>query len=502
MAMDVDIVGGNTGNKVEADTNNNMKVNLPVVNSQAGFARLTYSPTSTIFKDATISDDGEIYIAPQYQLWDMQWNSASTTWAAKVGTVATTLTKAPTNGYMRLNSASATTTTTGIAVYSNRVFNIEEGIELRVRAYARHLNMAATNKQFDLGLGYYAFAAGQAAAMNEFIGFRWTTTGGLQCVVETSQGGAPTSQAVNINGNLPFSDNVTREYELVINESRVEFYVATVWVATINRDPASWSVVKGVSLPFIARGFNSGAASLGWNFDLGSISVFRRGGESVSVVTSCAANGKHSLNYQPDLIATASPTHVVPASGTAPTAAVGSNTASAFNATTAMGGYYRNTLTGVTVTTHTNILVAAYQNPALPTAAGVATNGRTFYCTGLIISPMVVTTALTGGGFTGAWFCAVGATATSLATTDADGTTAVAQKAPRFLPLSLMSTLAATAAAGVMSTEVGDHTINFSTPLPVHPGEFLQVGFRTIFVTAAVTAGAADGSIGVLGYWE
>jgi hypothetical protein len=115
---------------------------------------------------------------------------------------------------------------------------------------------------------------------------------------------------------------------------------------------------------------------------------------------------------------------------------------------------------------------------------------------------MIVTTALVGGGFTAAWFAAIGNTATSLATTDADGTTAVAQKAPRYVPLSLVSTLAATAALGVVSTDVGDHTYAFTTPLVIHPGEFFSVGMRTIAVTAAVTAGSADCMIGVQGYWE
>jgi hypothetical protein len=70
------------------------------------------------------------------------------------------------------------------------------------------------------------------------------------------------------------------------------------------------------------------------------------------------------------------------------------------------------------------------------------------------------------------------------------------------VPLSLVSTLAATAALGVVSTDVGDHQFVFPTPLVVHPGEFISIGMRTIAVTAAVTAGSADCMIGVNGYWE
>jgi hypothetical protein len=412
------------------------------------------------------------------------------------------MTKAPTNGYMRLNSGAITTTTTGIAIYTNRTFNIEEGVEVRVKFYIRHANAAATNKQIDAGLGYYAFAAGQAAAMNDFIGFRWTTTGGLQAVIETSQGGAPTSQATNINSNVPFSDNVTREYEIVITDAYAEFYVAGVYQTRILRDPGSWSLIKAIALPFLCRVFNSGAASLATTVDLASLSVIRMCGEVMPQPLIAASMGKSSYYYQPDLTAAAAATMLMPASGTAPTAAVGSNTASAANNVATMGGLIRNTLTGVTITLSTNILWTAYQNPALPTAAGEATNSRNFIVTGLTVSPMIVTTALVGGGFTAAWFAAIGNTATSLATADADGTTAVAQKAPRYVPLSLVSTLAATAALGVVSTDVGDHTYAFTTPLVIHPGEFFSVGMRTIAVTAAITAGSADCMIGVQGYWE
>lgn len=494
--------GTSTSGKANVDANYNLNVTLPTTDTQAGFARLTFLPGGSAGRDLSITAEGEAYVQNGYQLMDLQFNSASTTWATKIGTNATTMTKAPTNGYMRLNSGSSTTTAQGISIYTNRTFNLEEGVEMRVKFYVRHANAAATNKQADAGLGYYAFAAGQAAAMNDFIGFRWTTTGGLMAVVETSQGGAPTSQTTNINSNVPFSDNVTREYEIIVTDAFAEFYVAGVYQTRISRDPGSWSLLKGISLPFMARVFNSGAASAAMTFDLASVSVIRMCGEVMPQPLIAAVMGKSSYYFQPDVTAASAATHLFPASGTAPTAAVGSNTASAANNVATMGGIIRNTLTGVTVTLSTNILWTAYQNPAIPTTAGVATNARNLIITGINIGPMVVTAALTGGGFTAAWFAAIGTTATSLATTDADGTTAVAQKAPRFVPLTLVSTLAATAALGVVSTDVGDHQFVFRTPLVVHPGEFISIGMRTIAVTAAVTAGSADCMIGVNGYWE
>jgi hypothetical protein len=497
------IEGNTSGNVVEVDTNNNLKANLPTTNTQAGFVRLTSQSATGDNRDLMISDEGHMYTAQSYQLWEKQWNSAATNWSSHIGTNATTMTKAVTNGFMRLNASSITTINTGISIYSNRTFEIEEAVELRVRMYVRHTNATVSNKQCEVGLGYYPFAANQAAQMNEFIGFRWTTAAGFQAIVSTTTGGAPTEQTANINSNAPYSDGVAREYEMLITESEVYFYVNSAWVATIARDPAVWAITKATSLPFIARLFNAGSAPASAPlFDIGNISI-RRVGDAAMLPFSAAksAQGSSSYFFQPDLGASAA-THLFPASGTAPAAAAGSNTASAANNVNTIGGLIRNTLTGVTITLSTNILWTGYQNPVYPTAAGQATNARVFYVTGITIGPMIVTTALTGGGFTAAWFAAVGNTAVSLATADADGTTAVAQRAPRFIPLSLVSTLAATAALGVVSTDVGDHQFNFPTAISVNPGEFLSIGMRTIAVTAAVTAGSADCMIGINGYWE
>lgn len=501
--MSVSIKSGSSATVADVDSNKNLQVNLPTSANQAGFAQITYRPGSTLAKTAHVTYDGLLYSGETRQILQLDFNSASTSWGAKVGTNATTMTKAVTNGAMRLNASAITTTTTGIAIYSVRSMMVETGYEYRVQINVRHNNAVATNKQADIGLGYYAFAAGQAAAMNEFIGFRWTTTGGLLGVVETSQGGAPTSQTVDINGNAPFSDGVFRTYELVFSEERVEFWLNGVYQDKIDKPTGSWGILKGASLPFVARVFNSGAASAAATFDIGYVSLVKVGpDDGQSHPARMAAMGKSSYYWQPDLTTGTTDPHLFPASGTAPTAAVGSNTATAANNVAVMGGIIRNTLTGVTATLSTNVLWVGWQNPAVPTVAGVATNARNFYVTSITLSPMVVTTALTGGGFTAAWFAAIGNTAVSLATTNADGTTAVAQKAPRFVPLSLVSTLAAAAALGTVATDVGDHQWQFQTPLVVHPGEFLSIGMRTIAVTAAVTAGSADCMIGVNGYWD
>jgi len=64
MAMDVDIVGGVSGNKAEVDSNNNVKVNLPTTPTQAGFTQLTDVWTTSVpstARKARITVDGDLY---------------------------------------------------------------------------------------------------------------------------------------------------------------------------------------------------------------------------------------------------------------------------------------------------------------------------------------------------------------------------------------------------------------------------------------------------------
>jgi hypothetical protein len=497
------VEGSTSGNVAEVDTNLNLKVVLPTTATQAGYTQLAYVPSTAVAgRVPKVTTNGRLYIAPHHQLFDETFNAASTNWASKFGTVATTMTKAVVNGFMQLNSGAIVTTTTGISMYTNRVFALEEAAELRVKCEVKHSNATATNKQVDLGLGYYAFAAGQAAAMNEFIGFRWTTAGGYQAVVETTTGGAPTSQTVNLNGNVPLSDNVSREYEMVISDDQVDFFVAGAYQTTIVRDPATWGLLKSLALPWMYRQFHSGAASAAPVFNVGRLAVTRMCDDEIPF--SQIKGGMSSLSYywQPSITTGVVNTHNFPNSGTAPTAATGSNTASVLNTLSNMGGFYRMNGASIIATVHSNVLIAGFQNPALPTAAGAATSARNFLCKSITVSPLIVTTLLVGGTFTANWFATIGATALSLATTDADGTTAVAQKAPRLVPMPRVVQFASGAAVGTIETGMGDFTLNFDPPLPILPGEVLTVGLRIITASAAVTAGTLDGSVGVQGYWE
>lgn len=488
-------------NQAGVDSNGNVKVNGPTTPSQAGYQQTTYVANSSNTKGMQVTEDGGVVNATHRPLIDLDFNSAATLWTPKIGTNATTHTKIVTNGYMRLNNGASVATTTGIAIYTWQILNVFHGRELRLRFNIKHTNAAATNKQMEWGMGYYNFAAGQANGMNEFIGFRITAGGVLQGVLAYTTGGAPTETTVTVNGGTPYTDGENKVYEVRISHRKIEYWAdGTLW-NTISIATDVYSIIKATGYPAIARVFNSGVPSAAPILYVGQITAYRLGADAdLSHAAICATQGKGSLYWQPDL-GMAANTHNAPASGTAPTAATGSNVASVLNTTAQMGGFYRMNGASFNVVAHSNVEIAAFQNPTIPTANGAGNDGRIFYVTSIKLSPQVITTALTGGPYTAIWFAAFNSSAISLATADADGTTAMAARAPRIFPLPRVVSFAAAAALGTLETGAGDFTVDFPTPEPIYPGLFLVIGQRLLTVTA-VTAGTIDGGIYVNGYWE
>lgn len=496
------IEGGVSGNLTEVDSNNNCKVNLPTTASQAGFQRQTFVPVSTDTREARIMQSGELYSTVGNRLFMCDFNGAAAgalfnnQWNQQATTMATALN----GGFLRFNSGAITTINTGVSVNTWTVFNVQNGSALRLKGRIRHTQGAVSNKQFDFGFGYYDVAANQSAVMNEFIGFRWTQSGALIGVLEYTVGGAPTSVTVNLNGGIPYSDSVAREYEVVITNNQVEFWMNNTYLGVIVTQPDAAGAFKSNGQCVIARLFNGASApALAPVFDLGVVSVESIGVDTdLPVATMRSLTGRSIINNQAGIQGVSGSPVVVPASGTAPTAATGSNTATV---STGMGGFYRINGASVIVTTHSNIIVSSFQNPAIPETAGAATDARPFVVTDIFISPMVVSTVLVGGGAAWLWFVAVGSTALSLATGDAIGGAAIGTKSPRYLPLPTMDSVGAAAALGTVLTRAGDSSFSLATPLVVNPGEFIHFGIRAPFVTAAITSGTIDGSIGLSGYY-
>lgn len=487
------------------DANGAVRVAQPLNSLHSGFGQLAFVKSPSQSRVARVNPEGELRVAVNTRLFDSnfngpaagpllnnQWNQQGTTMASVVNA-----------GFLRLNSAVITTINTGISITSWQQFGIHDQATLKLGALVRHANGGISNKQVDLGFGYYDIAAAQNAPMNEFIGFRWTQAGALLGVLEYSAGSAATTVTVNINGGNVYSENDSHNYEMFIdNNTGVDFYVDGVFQANIPPQNDSPGLIKSSGYPAIIRMYNGASApAFAPVFDIGSLTVSRLGptnNEERSILQ--VKQGRHSSNPQAGTQIANGNTASVLGSGALPTVLVPSNTVSGL---VGLGGYGRATLTGVVLAPHTNLIMNSFQNPLLPELSGAAANGRSLIITDIMISPLIVSVLIAGGGFTASWFVAIGGTVLSLATADSVGSTTPGAKSAKIIPLPIFDTLAAAAALGTIATRVGETgRISLQTPLVIAPGEHIHVGLRTLFVTAAVTAGAVDFGIGFSGFWD
>lgn len=486
------------------DANGKVEVGLPLDPLEAGYTQIAYnrSPAASP-RVLRVTNEGEARIAHTTRLFDCDFNGAAA--GALVNNQfnlnQTTMTVLLNGGFLRFNNGAVTTVSLGAAINSWRTFVLRDMMSLKLSGIIRHTNGAVANKRFEFGFGYYDIAAGQSAEVNEFAGFRWTETGGLVAVLAYTTGSGVTQITSNINGGVPLSDNVARAYEVVLDESGVSFWIDGEFQTFIAMQPDASGAFKSASYPILARQFHTASApSLAPIFDLGSAAVSSIGpsaDEDRNVLQ--VAMGRAVGRAQAGVQAASGNNANTPASGTAPTATAGSNTVAAL---TGLGGYGRCTLTGVVAAVHTEIILAAFQNPFLSETAGAPINARPAVITDLFLSPLLVSVLLAGGGFTAEWFLAYGSTALSLATADAAGGATAGTKSPTRIPLPILETLAANAVAGTIASRVGEAGhIPLQTPIVLAPGEFIHFGLRTLFVTAPVTAGAVDYGIGCHGYY-
>lgn len=164
-----------------------------------------------------------------------------------------------------------------------------------------------------------------------------------------------------------------------------------------------------------------------------------------------------------------------------PAAALPLNASAALG--TGLGGFFHEL---ATVPVNTDVIICSYQVPAIATNA----MNKMLYITGVHIESFV-NALIVGGGYNAVIQLCFGSTAVSLAT--AESATA---KAPRRKVLGNQLVSAGAPATTALNTI--DRM--FKTPIPVQPGEFIQVVKRII--GTAATGGSIVHAIDFDGYWE
>jgi hypothetical protein len=463
------IEGSLSGNVAEVDTNLNLKVALPHVTSQGGYAvmlgeqdagTLTGSPTRNTLN---VSESGRLVVG-QDTLQFHHMFSATAQNTAVWRHVFSTMTMTQSSGFLLANANATGTATTGCSLQSWRYFPLIDQADSDLTISMAITSAAMANQVVEFGL----FVPTTTTAPTEGAYLRYTSAGWVGVI---NFNGTETTTAI-------FAATTTigtvYDYQLVINEGDVQFYQAGVLMGTVVVPSGNSNIFLNEALPIGIQFRNSGTVSGTQMQAKFSCISYYQGEINAEKPWShqMAANG---YAYQGSEGGPMGQTTIW-ANNTAPTAVALTNTTAAFVGMGGIGAILP------TLAANNDGILFSYQNPQ----GSITQPARTLVITGINLQG-AVSVVLAGGPVTYAYALAFGATNVSQATAESGSFVTATAKAPRRIPVG-METYAATAAAGVLGG-TGIHA-EFFSPIVVNPGEFVQIIARnigTVTTTGAIT---------------
>jgi hypothetical protein len=472
------IEGNVSGNVAEVDSNNQLKTNLPVVDTNAGFAAMLSEVDdgtvtgSRYVKAPELTEDYRLRVGVDTILFNEQFPGASlntTLWSQQTTTMTITLS----GGNLVLNAGNSVATTVNARVTSYQHFPLIGTFPLWVQICAQFPQTPQTNNVSEWGLG---IATGTSAP-TDGVFFRLNASGEFRGVVNFN--GTETQ-----SGTLDFATlvgtNTVRKFVISCSEETAEFWIDDQLVAEVNAPAAQGVLTSSPNLPVLLRTYNSNTTSAAQQIKVGQVNVsIADAHTSKAWEVQQAGMGRHSSQGQTGQTLGTTANY---ANSANPTAAVPTNTTAALGS--GLGGQFWET---DTLAVTTDGIISSYQNPAGTSTAP----GRVLYITRVYIASYVQT-ALTGGPYIAQWSLAYGHTAVSLATTDGAGT-----KAPRRIALGIQPVTSGQAISTIVGTPID---INLAVPIVVYPGEFIQTVKKK--VGTAPSAGVIAHVIAFGGFWE
>lgn len=398
--------------------------------------------------------------------------------------VATTMAASWTAGQLTTNSASITTTTTGLTLGSQAYFPNQGTQTLSVDMELAFSGTPVANTLIDFGL----FIRGAANPYTPVDGvFLRLTNAGLQGVV--SYNGVETNTSIfpsAFGSGSPWTYTNNKKYQFIIYAGGTEalYWVndgtATMLLGSITLPSGQSRLCMSGALPWsIRHAIVGGAADGVLQAKLGAVNV-RIGGSNIGTTASTQGNRIYG-SYQGLSGGTMGSLSNITNNQTV-AAAVPTNTTAALG--TGLGGEFVET---DTLAVNTDGIICSYQVPA-----GTATqSGRRLVIRGLKIQS-AVQTVLTGGGYIANWTLCFGHTAVSLATAEGAAT-----KAPRRVSLGKQVVTSGATALTLLHEVYCDFG---DAPVFVNPGEFVAIAKKK--VGAAPSAGAINHSITIFYGWE
>jgi hypothetical protein len=478
---------GRTGEIADVNTAGEQLVVLPNVHERVGSIRshsendsgeLTGDP---YLKSAETSRDYRLRVGIDTMLHYDEFNATShNTTNNRHVFVGMTATQA--GGAMLLNANSNLTAANGVQHTTWRQFPIIDTAPLYTNDTLSFTAAPLANQVVEFGL----FPHGTGiAAPTDGVYFRYTSAGLFGVLnyngVETSSAAFPIP-----GGTIPAND--TRKYTIVPGEKAVEFWMDDKLLGEVVVPAANGKFCLSGALPKSIQFRNTGTvtgapvmqAKLNdWSVSLADIATNKTWAGQMASMGLSAYQGQNggTIGQTAQWANTA-----------LPTAAAGTNTTAALG--TGLGGIFQ---LNAPATSATDVIISSFANPV----GGVNQTPRTLILRGVWIHAANAGAAVATTPTTYALACAFGHTALTLATTETASFATATAKAPRRMPLGIMS-FPVGAPIGAIANAV---QVDFEAPVVVNPGEFVAIVAKILTGTATASQ-VTQFVIGFNGYWE
>jgi len=520
MSMDVDIVGGTSGNKAEVAGSNQLKI-IPETNATANAANIggiriysendqglayPYGTAAPYLLSPETDDDYRIRVGIDALLDEEQLSYTSQNYTKHRNDTTTFVPSFSSNGYTTQATTPVTTAAANSVLRTWKTFSYQgtETLSLDVEiSYTFASGVALASPQvIECGFGLLA----TSTPFDAFDGvyFRLTSAGMYLIARNNSASDSYISSpflapdGTGLNVWQPVSGRkyqiilyvLDRDFECWINDP----VSGSVWLAGDGNVPAGLGTpTASPSLNFFLRHYQATAPAVGAYATLSHYNVRRGGGQSVASSLSDIASRTIESILSPGTLTTTANQAVSGGSITRPSAATASNTAALL--TPSLSGIVLET---PTLAAATDGMLISYQNPLLPTTTGTTyAQARRLRIDGVRIGSSVQA-AFTGGPISKMFYLAYGSTSQSLAGVSSDTATT---KAYRRVQLELVQAYPATAAAGSIPTQNGNSYMTLKNPVYVNPGEWVALVCYDLIGTA-VTAGTIQHNISFDYAWE
>lgn len=447
-------------NLLEIDALGQAKVNTPTDPENAGFVRISDAAGTGI----QTTENGALSVSEDCPiLWEQVDGSALNTnvWLTSVSG----MTVAQANGFITLNSGSATTANAYAILKSVKNIPMYAQLPIRASFNLRVPVLPQSNLTMEFGIGSVA----TNAAPTDGAFFRWNASTQFLAVINNN--GTETTSAPITAPAI----NIVEIFEIVLVEDLVQFFVGDTLLATIQVPAGIAYPTNSGRLPLFARVYN-GASTPGAapQISIGQVFAAQQAMRQNKTWPETLAVLGRGAYQSPVTAFTQTAQHT---NSTSPTSATLSNTTPSY---TTLGGRWQfAALAGAA----TDYALFAYQVPA----------GYQLFIDSVSISSVVTGAVIAVTGTILDWSVGLNASAVSLATAESPPTT----YAPRLIPLGVQG-FALLAAQGSMVSAV---TQRFNAPLVVDSGRFLHIVLQVPIGTATASQ-FFRGDVMISGYFE